>query len=69
MAKRYLCYKNPQYYSILSDASKTTLGYQGGPLVEEMACKFEQDPDFDTILAMRKFDEAAKVPGAVAVSK
>lgn len=64
MAKRYLCFKSPDYYSILSDASKTTLRYQGGPLTEETAQEFENDPDFDVILAMRKFDEAAKVPGA-----
>ena len=63
MAKRYLCFKNHEYYSILSDASRTTLGYQGGPLIEKTAREFEQDPDFETILAMRRFDEAAKIPG------
>ena len=28
-AKRYLCFKNPEYYNNLTDASKTTLKYQG----------------------------------------
>eukprot|EP00946_MAST-07B_sp_MAST-7B-sp1_P005296 g5296.t1 len=31
-AKRYLCGTNPEYFSKLSEASRTTLGYQGGPL-------------------------------------
>ena len=64
MAKRYLCFKNPEYFSVLSEASRTTLSYQGGPLIEETATAFEKDPDFETILAMRRFDEAAKVPAS-----
>ena len=31
-AKRYLCWKNPDYFQKLSDASKTTLGFQGGKM-------------------------------------
>eukprot|EP01038_Epipyxis_sp_PR26KG_P006193 gene6193-8530_t len=61
-AKRYLCYKNQEYYNKLSPASQTTLGYQGGPMSEEEAITFENDPDFINYLLLRKFDEAAKVP-------
>jgi 2-amino-1-hydroxyethylphosphonate dioxygenase (glycine-forming) len=62
-AKRYLTFFHPPYYNSLSDASKTTLGYQGGPMSAEEAAAFEADPLKATILSMRKWDEAAKVPG------
>ena len=57
-AKRYLVFKDPEY--ALSDASRTTLGYQGGAMSQEEAAEFEQSTDFAACLAMRKFDEAAK---------
>ena len=63
-AKRYLCWKNPSYMSKLSEASKTTLGYQGGPMSEDEAKVFEGDPLADTILKMRTWDEKAKDPEA-----
>src|ERR1700749_2871952 len=34
-AKRYLTIKDPSYYAQLSDASKKTLEYQGGPMTED----------------------------------
>ena len=63
-AKRFLCYKKPDYYSGLSEASKTTLGFQGGPMTAEEAETFENNPDFANILLMRECDEAGKVPGS-----
>jgi phosphonate degradation associated HDIG domain protein len=60
-AKRYLTYKDPEYYSNLSEASKTTLEYQGGPMTEEEAGAFEQYPLFDLIIRMRNWDEQAKI--------
>jgi phosphonate degradation associated HDIG domain protein len=60
-AKRYLTLKDPLYYSQLSDASKKTLEYQGGPMTEEEAAAFEQYPLFDLIIRMRKWDEEAKI--------
>src|ERR1700760_2121932 len=60
-AKRYLTYKDPAYYSNLSDASKRTLEYQGGPMTAEEASAFEQYPLFDLIIRMRNWDEAAKI--------
>ena len=62
-AKRYLTFKDPLYYGRLSEASKTTLGFQGGPMSDEEAAAFEAEPLKETILAMRRWDEAAKVPG------
>jgi predicted HD phosphohydrolase len=64
-AKRYLVWKNPDYYAGLSEASKTTLGFQGGPMKDEEAKEFELDPLFETILAMRRWDEAAKIKGLI----
>ncbi|HLK27160.1 MAG TPA: HD domain-containing protein [Puia sp.] len=60
-AKRYLTFKNPEYYEQLSDASKKTLGYQGGRMEEDEANAFEQYPLFDLIIKMRKWDEQAKI--------
>jgi len=63
-AKRYLCCKNPEYHDQLSEASKTTLKYQGGAMTPEQAAAFENDPDFEAIILMRKVDELAKDPDA-----
>src|SRR5882762_7078061 len=60
-AKRYLTRRDPAYYAQLSDASKKTLEYQGGPMTEEEAAAFEQYPLFDLIIQMRKWDELAKI--------
>lgn len=60
-AKRYLTFKDPAYYAQLSEASKKTLEYQGGPMIGEEAAAFEQYPLFDLIIKMRKWDEQAKI--------
>jgi len=60
-AKRYLTFKYPLYYDQLSEASRRTLEFQGGVMSEEEALLFEKDPDADLILALRKWDEAAKL--------
>ena len=59
-AKRYLTYKKPAYYEKLSEASKETLKYQGGPMNHAEAEAFEADPLFDVSLRMRTWDEEAK---------
>ncbi len=64
-AKRYLCAVDPGYYAKLSPASRTTLGYQGGPMSAEDAAAFSRDELKDVILQMRSWDEAAKDPTAV----
>jgi phosphonate degradation associated HDIG domain protein len=60
-AKRYLTFKDPAYYTNLSEASKKTLEYQGGPMAAEEAAAFEQYPLFDLIIRMRNWDEQAKI--------
>lgn len=63
-AKRYLTYRNPEYFFRLSDASKSTLAFQGGPMTAREAAAFEADPLFDDYILLRRCDEAAKVPDA-----
>lgn len=60
-AKRYLTFKFPAYYDQLSEASRRTLEFQGGVMSVEEALLFEEDPDAELILALRKWDEAAKL--------
>jgi len=62
-AKRYLTFQYPEYYHALSEASRGTLRWQGGPMNETEALAFERDPDFDVILQLRQWDEQAKVEG------
>lgn len=59
-AKRYLTFKYPAYYEGLSEASKKTLEFQGGKMVEEEANQFESDTLFETSIKMRTWDEQAK---------
>eukprot|EP00656_Telonema_subtile_P049461 TRINITY_DN6155_c0_g1_i2.p1 TRINITY_DN6155_c0_g1~~TRINITY_DN6155_c0_g1_i2.p1 ORF type:complete len:222 (-),score=31.76 TRINITY_DN6155_c0_g1_i2:204-869(-) len=63
LAKRYLCYKEPEYYEKLSPASKVTLAFQGGHMSQEEAVLFEQGQMFETCKLMRTWDEKAKRVG------
>ena len=60
--KKYRTYKDKDYYNKLSDASKKTLEYQGGPMTAEEALEFESDPLFIKSLRIRDYDDAAKIP-------
>ena len=60
IAKRYLTYKYPEYYNKLSDASKTTLEFQGGIMSAEEAAAFEATPDAELTIKLRLWDDAAK---------
>jgi phosphonate degradation associated HDIG domain protein len=60
-AKRYLTYRYAEYYEKLSEASRQTLLFQGGPMNEEEARIFETDTLFEASLKMRVWDEEAKV--------
>jgi phosphonate degradation associated HDIG domain protein len=59
-AKRYLSFKNKEYFNQLSEASKQTLQYQGGPMTADEAMQFEQQPLFEISIKMRTWDELAK---------
>jgi predicted HD phosphohydrolase len=61
-AKRYLAHRKPGYHDALSDASRGTLLFQGGPMSELEAREFESDPSFAAKVRLRVWDEAAKVP-------
>jgi phosphonate degradation associated HDIG domain protein len=59
-AKRFLTGRYPAYYANLSEASKKTLEYQGGPMPPAEAAAFEGDPLFALSIRMREWDEQAK---------
>jgi len=59
-AKRYLVTIDKNYGKRLSPASRKTLAHQGGPLTFEEAREFQQHPLFHDIIALRRFDDAAK---------
>jgi 2-amino-1-hydroxyethylphosphonate dioxygenase (glycine-forming) len=61
-AKRYLVAKSPDYQNGLSEASKQTLVFQGGLMDEAEMQAFEEDPLFDSYVALRHWDDQAKLP-------
>jgi phosphonate degradation associated HDIG domain protein len=62
-AKRYLCVTDPEYRARLSAASLQSLALQGGPFGREELKEFQQNPFFRDALALRRWDDLAKVPG------
>ncbi|KAK7448129.1 hypothetical protein VKT23_013888 [Stygiomarasmius scandens] len=64
VAKRYLTAVEDGYYENLSKTSKNSLQFQGGPFSPEQIHEFEQDHLFAEKVAMRRFDDAAKIVGA-----
>ena len=67
-AKRYLCSTEPGYQEALSDASRTSLRVQGGPMDPEEVRAFERLPHAPAAVAVRRWDEAAKDPAALTPS-
>jgi phosphonate degradation associated HDIG domain protein len=62
-AKRYLCAVEPDYLMGLSPASQLSLRLQGGSFTPDEVCRFEEEPWFREALLLRRWDDAAKVPG------
>lgn len=60
-AKRYLCAVDEGYWAELSDASKLSLELQGGIFVKEAAAAFIQQPYAADAVALRRWDDLAKV--------
>ena len=60
-AKRYLCWKEPQYEAELSDASRKSLLLQGGPMLDEEALAFEAEPHARIAVTVRRYDDMGKV--------
>lgn len=62
-AKRYLCATDPAYRALLSEASLRSLQLQGGSFTADEVTQFRHDPYGEAAVALRRFDEQAKVPG------
>ncbi|WP_102141419.1 HD domain-containing protein [Mycobacterium hubeiense] len=64
-AKRYLCATDPGYAASLSDVSVVSLRRQGGAAVDPA---LEAHPWWADAVRLRRYDDAAKVPGASALT-
>jgi gamma-butyrobetaine dioxygenase len=64
-AKRYLCAVDPHYLSRLSPASIQSLALQGGPFDPAQVKQFEESPHAREAVALRRWDDEAKVPGKI----
>ena len=64
-AKRYLLATDPTYAALLSARSEVTLTFQGGVMDADEVGEFERRPQRDSLLALRRADDRAKVRGAV----
>ncbi|KAF2482896.1 hypothetical protein BDY17DRAFT_250904 [Neohortaea acidophila] len=62
-AKRYLCAVEQAYHDGLSDASKKSLVFQGGPMGGEEVRAWSANPWCEEMVALRKWDDGAKVVG------
>ena len=62
-AKRFLCWRDPSYLAQLSPASIQSLALQGGPMNQEQAAEFLRHPFAEAAIALRHWDDEAKVPG------
>ena len=62
-AKRYLCAVKPAYLAGLSPASRRSLELQGGPFDANGSRTFEAESYFRDAIRLRRWDDAAKVPG------
>lgn len=62
-AKRYLCAIEPQYLQQLSEPSLVSLGLQGGPMSADEVAQFRTLRQAADAVALRRWDDAAKVPG------
>jgi phosphonate degradation associated HDIG domain protein len=62
-AKRFLCAVEKGYLDRLSAASQRSLALQGGPYSAEGVEQFRRNPHGDAALALRRWDEQAKIPG------
>lgn len=64
-AKRYLFAVESSYHGLLSEASRYTLGVQGGPMGPEEVAAFEAEPYARDAVRLRRWDDEAKEPGRV----
>jgi [1-hydroxy-2-(trimethylamino)ethyl]phosphonate dioxygenase len=62
-AKRFLCRRDREYLKQLSPSSIESLALQGGPMNDEQAAAFLQNPFAEAAVALRRWDDEAKIPG------
>lgn len=62
-AKRFLCATDPVYHDTLSDASKKSLIFQGGPMSGDELQKWTSNPWSSQMAMLRRWDDGAKVVG------
>lgn len=63
-AKRYLCATDAGYLATLSPSSVRSLEVQGGPMTASEAERFRSNPAWADAVAVRQWDDQAKVAGA-----
>jgi phosphonate degradation associated HDIG domain protein len=61
-AKRYLCLADAGYRDTLSPSSVLSLELQGGPMSADEAASFLSLPFADDAVALRRWDDEAKIP-------
>jgi phosphonate degradation associated HDIG domain protein len=61
-AKRFLCWRDHNYLQQLSPSSIESLALQGGPMNDAQAAEFLHNPFAAAAIALRKWDDEAKVP-------
>jgi putative nucleotidyltransferase with HDIG domain len=64
-AKQYLCATEEGYYDKLSEASKRSLHFQGGPMSAEEVKRWEEDKWAKEKASLRRWDDGAKIVGKV----
>jgi len=64
-AKRYLCSVDDAYLAQLSPSSVQSLKLQGGPFSADQARQFESNPYFRDAVALRRWDDTAKLTDLV----
>ncbi|HEV8142147.1 MAG TPA: HD domain-containing protein [Methylomirabilota bacterium] len=62
-AKRYLCATDASYHALLSPASQRTLVMQGGVMAPDEVAAFAAHPWVADAMALRRWDDQAKVAG------
>ena len=67
-AKRYLVATEVSYNTRLSADSVRSLALQGGPMTAQEQEMFQREPFWHDAVTLRRYDEDAKVPGAVTQS-
>lgn len=62
-AKRFLCATDLSYHDTLSEASKKSLMFQGGPMEGEELDEWAANPWCSEMCQLRRWDDGAKVVG------